>query len=157
MRYAIFGLCLVVSSIAAAQSEAPNPLPPGSTLPTAAKTGRCFAFDLAMGRRGTFTMVQGPNGLTISREGKLQWMPRPDQVGTHELQIKLAFDKDATELHRYQIIVEKGPEKTAVLPKGASSSRGANYGGALPKDLDKLPILRQFLPQKKAPPAQPMP
>ncbi|MFO0864672.1 MAG: putative Ig domain-containing protein [Gemmataceae bacterium] len=159
MRYAILGMCFALSSLAFAQQEISNPLPPGSTLTVTAKAGQRFAFDLAMGRRGTFTMVKAPTGMTISREGQLQWTPNAEQVGTHEFQVKLAFDKDATELHRYRIAVEKSPEKSVALPKRGATTCGQNYGGALPKDLDKLPILRQFLPQKKTPmpQRQPMP
>ena len=151
MKYAALASWLMAASLAIADSDYPNPLPPGSVLPSKAKSGQRFVFDLAMGRRGTFAMIEGPRGLAISREGQLQWTPLTEQIGTHEFQVKLAFDKDATELHRYRIEVEKRLPAATAQPNGTTSAcQGLNYGGALPKDFEKLPILRQLLPQKKA-------
>jgi len=169
MQSVSVAIMLLGGLAASGQQTTPIPatvLAPGSTLPAKAFVGQPFQFDLAIGRRGTFEIIEGPKGLMLTRPGVLMWRPSTDAVGTHEIKVKLTFDKTATELHRYRIVVEPA-SVIANTNKGSSPNcnSGSNFGGRVPPafqspepiPFEKLPIIRQFFQKKSAPPAEGQP
>ena len=53
----------------------------------------------------TFKLVSGPEGLVVSAEGVVLWLPAHDQVGEHEVVVSLGDTKDAT-TRSFNVVVE---------------------------------------------------
>ena len=86
-----------------------------------------------------FTLESGPKGLTLTPAGELAWSPGKDQVGKHELKVRVQSGADST-LARAEIEVVSAEDAAAV--KGDLAKVDA---------LHRLPLAGEQVPARPGP------
>ena len=79
----------------------------------------------------TYSAVVNPNGLAVSPNGLVSWRPTVDQVGTHDVILKVDDGRGGIDLQSFQIGVELGnqspifeavPQEPIIVPVGQKFS-----------------------------------
>jgi YD repeat-containing protein len=69
----------------------------------------------------TFELVQGPQGLAVSTQGVVSWQPSDQQLGAHQVILKVSDGKGGVDLQAFNLTVQQGnrrPVFTSVQPEG---------------------------------------
>jgi predicted Zn finger-like uncharacterized protein len=91
---------------------APAALRPGTTLPEKATTGRPFTYQLPRAAGQTFALLHGPDGLTVSADGKLAWTPGPGPARTESVSVRVQPGRVLS----FRIAVEEDAGSAVALP-----------------------------------------
>ncbi len=66
--------------------------------------GAALSYSLPGGVSGSYTLLDGPTGMTVSNTGRITWTPAGKDVGEHDVKIKTEVDGKVT-FHRFAIEV----------------------------------------------------
>ena len=90
----------------------------GSIDPQKASSGSKFSFYVRAtdddDTSHTFSLDEAPEGMTINDLGKIEWIPKDDQIGEHIVIVNVSDGVDY-ELVSFKLTVEKGEEETSSL------------------------------------------
>jgi predicted Zn finger-like uncharacterized protein len=101
-----------VVSRSGATDPAPAALRPGTTLPVKATSGRLFTYQLPRTEGQTFALLHGPDGVTVSTDGKLAWTPGPGPGRTESVSVRV----QPGHVLSFRIAVEEDAGSTVALP-----------------------------------------
>ncbi len=104
-----------------------TPPSPFAGLPEFAIEERLLQHQLATDAgRLSFTLVTGPQGLAISRTGELKWRPSAEEIGRHQLRIRVA---GASEPYIEEIEIQ-------VVPRSLADAVGGKLDRLQPDEMD---------------------
>src|SRR5262249_34800543 len=66
------------------------------------------AFD-SNGNPLTFTLITAPVGMTVGADGFVNWLPTPDQVGTHPVALLVSDSRGGTAMQGFDLTVVTSP------------------------------------------------
>ncbi len=70
----------------------------------------------------TFELVQGPNGMAVSSGGVATWQPNDQQVGTHQVILRVSDGKGGIDLQAYTLTVQQGNRRPVITSTQPSNT-----------------------------------
>lgn len=74
----------------------------------------------------SFTLLRGPNGMTLDQFGRLSWSPNGSNLGTYQVQVSVTDTYNATAIQTYDLRVQ--PDQSTPLVKLVVSEDQVNVG-----------------------------
>ncbi|MGA7935963.1 MAG: putative Ig domain-containing protein, partial [Kovacikia sp.] len=105
--------------------DAPNDAPViASTALTQAKTEERYLYTVKAndlnGDALSYELVQQPKGMAIAPNGTITWRPSQDQVGTHQVIVRVSDGRGGVDLQQFDVDVKQGnrdPLITSIVPE----------------------------------------